>query len=242
MHFLKDLKRANQLRILTLQVIISLFFLNTQISFAQNLNKWNEGPYVGVSLIFNSIKAGGANYINTESESGNIINYDSDKERSKAIKIGYNKMLTDSIFVGPELSYSTEKNLDFTDSGNGGRPDSIRFKGNYNIGLRAGYAASKEIAYVVGYGRSYQKIETSYVDDLGIDNDIKKNDLYGFYRNVGILFNLGSGYNLEFLHQINSINANIHKDFYEGAENDRNPHDITINKVRSTSVTISKFF
>jgi hypothetical protein len=234
------MKRANQLRILTLQVIISLLFLNTQISFAQNLNKWNEGPYVGVSLIFNSIKAGGANYINTES--GNIYNYNSDKERSKGIKIGYNKMVTDSIFVGPEFSYSTEKSLDFNDSANGGRVDNIRFKGNYNIGLRAGYAASKEIAYVVGYGRSYQTIETSYVDDLGIDNDIKKNDLYGFYRNVGILFNLGSGYNLELLHQINSINANIHKNFYEGAENDRNPHDITINKVRSTSVTISKFF
>ena len=51
------MKLIRQLRVLTLQVIISLFFLNTQISFAQNLNKWNEGPYVGISLVFNSIDA-----------------------------------------------------------------------------------------------------------------------------------------------------------------------------------------
>jgi hypothetical protein len=230
------MRLIKQLKLLTFQVIVSLIFLNTQISFAQNLNKWNEGPYVGVSLIFNTIKADDAKYVNTNpSVPGQI--YDGDRERSKGIKIGYNKMLTDNIFVGPEFSFSKEKSLDFNDSSKGGVTDTIRFEDNYNIGLRAGYAVSKEIAYVLGYGRSRQTVETS-ANTGDQDFDKKNTDLYGFYRNFGILFNLGSGYNLEFLYQINSINSSpINK---PGSA--RIAHDITINQTTNTSITISKFF
>ena len=229
------MKLIKQSKLLTFQVIVSLIFLNTQISFAQNLNKWSEGPYGGVSLVFNKIKQGDASYINEGSPTS--IDYDSDRERSKGIKIGYNKMISDSFFVGPEFFYSGEKTLDFNDSNNGGVIDNIRFKNNYNIGLRAGYAVSSDIAYVIGYGKSYQKVETSQITD-GTDVDIKNNNLHGIYRNFGILFNLGSGYNLEFSYQINSVDSNIHKDAVSG----RNAHDITIKDVESTSVTISKFF
>ena len=229
------MKLIKQSKLLTFQVIISLIFLNTQISFAQNLNKWSEGPYGGVSLVFNKIKQGDASYINEGSPTS--IDYDSDRERSKGIKIGYNKMISDSFFVGPEFFYSGEKSLDFNDSNNGGVTDNIRFKNNYNIGLRAGYAVSSDIAYVIGYGKSYQKVETSQITG-GTDVDIKNNNLQGIYRNFGILFNLGSGYNLEFSYQINSVDSNIHKDAVSG----RNAHDITIKDVESTSVTISKFF
>ena len=229
------MKLIKQSKLLTFQVIISLIFLNTQISFAQNLNKWSEGPYGGVSLVFNKIKQGDASYINEGSPTS--IDYDSDRERSKGIKIGYNKMISDSFFVGPEFFYSGEKTLDFNDSNNGGVIDNIRFKNNYNIGLRAGYAVSSDIAYVIGYGKSYQKVETSQITD-GTDVDIKNNNLHGIYRNFGILFNLGSGYNLEFSYQINSVDSNIHKDDVFG----RSAHDITIKDVESTSVTISKFF
>ena len=229
------MKLIKQSKLLTFQVIVSLIFLNTQISFAQNLNKWSEGPYGGVSLVFNKIKQGDASYINEGSATS--IDYDSDRERSKGIKIGYNKMISDSFFVGPEFFYSGEKSLDFNDSNNGGVTDNIRFKNNYNIGLRAGYAVSSDIAYVIGYGKSYQKVETSQITD-GTDVDIKNNNLHGIYRNFGILFNLGSGYNLEFSYQINSVDSNIHKDAVSG----RNAHDITIKDVESTSVTISKFF
>ena len=229
------MKLIKQSKLLTFQVIVSLIFLNTQISFAQNLNKWSEGPYGGVSLVFNKIKQGDASYINEGSATS--IDYDSDRERSKGIKIGYNKMISDSFFVGPEFFYSGEKSLDFNDNNNGGVTDNIRFKNNYNIGLRAGYAVSSDIAYVIGYGKSYQKVETSQITD-GTDVDIKNNNLHGIYRNFGILFNLGSGYNLEFSYQINSVDSNIHKDAVFG----RNAHDITIKDVESTSVTISKFF
>ena len=229
------MKLIKQSKLLTFQVIVSLIFLNTQISFAQNLNKWSEGPYGGVSLVFNKIKQGDASYINDGDTE--VLNYDSDREKSKGIKIGYNKMISDSFFVGPEFFYSGEKTLDFNDSNNGGVIDNIRFKNNYNIGLRAGYAVSSDIAYVIGYGKSYQKVETSQIAG-GTDVDIKNNNLHGIYRNFGILFNLGSGYNLEFSYQINSVDSNIHKDAFDG----RTAHDITIKDVKSTSVTISKFF
>ena len=229
------MKLIKQSKLLTFQVIISLIFLNTQISFAQNLNKWSEGPYAGISLVFNKIKQGDASYINDGGTT--VFNYDSDREKSKGIKIGYNKMISDSFFVGPEFFYSGEKSLDFNDSNNGGVTDNIRFKNNYNIGLRAGYAVSSDIAYVIGYGKSYQKVETSQING-GTDVDIKNNNLHGIYRNFGILFNLGSGYNLEFSYQINSVDSNIHKDAVDG----RTAHDITIKDVKSTSVTISKFF
>ena len=229
------MKFIKQLKLLTIQVIVSLIFLNTQISLAQNSNKWSEGPYAGISLVFNKIKQGDASYINVGGTE--VLNYDSDREKSKGIKIGYNKMISDSFFVGPEFFYSGEKSLDFNDSNNGGVTDNIRFKNNYNIGLRAGYAVSSDIAYVIGYGKSYQKVETSQITG-GTDVDIKNNNLQGIYRNFGILFNLGSGYNLEFSYQINSVDSNIHKDAVDG----RNAHDITIKDVESTSVTISKFF
>jgi hypothetical protein len=229
------MKLIKQLKLLTIQVIVSLIFLNTQISLAQNSNKWSEGPYVGVSLVFNNIEMGDASYINGGDTT--VLNYDSDREKSKGIKIGYNKMISDSFFVGPEFFYSGEKTLDFNDSANGGVIDNIRFKNNYNIGLRAGYAVSSDIAYVIGYGKSYQKVETSQITG-GTDVDIKNNNLQGIYRNFGILFNLGSGYNLELSYQINSVDSNIHKDAVDG----RVAHDITIKDVKSTSVTISKFF
>jgi len=112
------MKLIKHSKLLTFHAILSLIILNTQTSFAQNLNKWSEGPYVGVSLIFNTIKADDAKYVNTDPNVPGQI-YDGDRERSKGIKIGYNKMLTDNIFVGPEFFFSKEKSLDFNDSSKG---------------------------------------------------------------------------------------------------------------------------
>jgi hypothetical protein len=230
------MKLIKQSKLLTFQVIVSLIFLNTQISLAQNSNKWSEGPYAGISLVFNKIKQGDASYINEGSTT--VFNYDSDRERSKGIKIGYNKMISDSFFVGPELFYSGEKSLNFNDSANGGVIDNIRFKNNYNIGLRAGYAVSSDIAYIIGYGKSYQRVETSHVNGAGADANHQIDNLSGKYRNYGIMFNLGSGYNLEFLFQRNSFDSNINKAAVDG----RLAHDIKIKDVETNSLTISKFF
>ena len=227
----KLIKQLNFIRI----ILLSVIFLNSQISFAQDSNKWNEGTYLGASLIFNSIKNGDASYYNNNSSS-TVYNYNRGQEKSKGIKIGYNKLITNNIFAGPEFFYSKEKSLDFNDLGNGGFTDTIRFMNNYNIGLRGGYIINKDIALVLGVGFSNQEIETSYVSN-GVDLDKQLNNLQGKYRNLGLLFNLGNSYNLEISHQINSIDESISKDV-----NNRSAHTITIDKVKSSSITISKFF
>ena len=224
-----------QLKLLTFHIILFSFFY-IQNSFSKDLDKWNDGAYVGLSLVFNSIKEGDANYINKTGQT-QVFNYDSDREKSKGIKIGYNKMLTDSIFIGPEFFYSGEKSLDFNDSANGGVIDNIRFKRNYNFGLKAGYAVSNQIAYVIGFGKSYQKVETSHVRE-GADTNHQIDNLSGKYRNYGIMFNLGSGYNLEFLIQRNSFDSNISKAAVDG----RGGHDIKIKDVKTNSLTINKLF
>jgi len=227
-------KLINQLNFIRI-ILLSVIFLNSQISFAQDSNKWNEGTYLGASLIFNSIKNGDARYYNNNSSS-TFYNYNRDREKSKGIKIGYNNLITNNIFAGPEFFYSKEKSLDFNDLGNGGITDTIRFMNNYNIGLRGGYIINKDIALVFGVGFSNQEIETSYVSN-GVDLDKQLNNLQGKYRNLGLLFNLGNSYNLEISHQINSIDESISKDV-----NNRSAHTITIDKVKSSSITISKFF
>ena len=234
------MKRIIQLKVLTLQVILSLIFLNTQISFAQNLNKWNEGPYIGLSLVFNSIKEGDS--FNTNLGTGNSFSYSSDREMSKGVKVGYSKMLTDNIFVGPEFFYSTEKTLNFDDASQGGKVDHLTFKNNYTIGLKAGYAMDNNIAYVFGLGKAFQKVQTSYSDDDPEDNnggDVQINNLKGSYINFGILFNLGNGYNLEFLSQKNKFDDTFNK---PNTPSDRATHDITVKENKSYSITINKFF
>ena len=227
-------KLINQLNFIRI-ILLSVIFLNSQISFAQDSNKWNEGTYIGASLIFNSINNGDASYYNGNSSS-TVYNYNRDREKSKGIKIGYNKLITNNIFAGPEFFYSKEKSLDFNDEGNGGITDTIRFMNNYNIGLRGGYIINKDIALVLGVGFSNQEIETSHVSS-GVDFDKQLDNLQGKYRNLGLLFNLGNSYNLEISHQINSIDESISKDV-----NNRSAHTITIDKVKSSSITISKFF
>ena len=224
-----------QLKLLTFHIILFSFFF-IQNSFSKDLDKWNDGPYVGLTLVFNSIEKGDAHYFNTGDATK--VDYDQDREKSKGIKIGYNKMLTDSIFVGPEFFYSAEKSLDFNDSNQLGVIDNIRFKNNYNVGLKAGYAVSNQIAYIIGYGKSYQKVETSHVVG-GADTNHQIDNLSGKYRNYGIMFNLGSGYNLEFLIQRNSFDSNISKAI---SVDGRNAHDIKIKDVKTNSLTISKFF
>lgn len=119
------MKLIKQSKLLTFHIILFSFFY-IQNSFSKDLDKWNDGPYVGLTLVFNSIEKGDAHYFNTGGTTK--IDYDQDREKSKGIKIGYNKMLTDSIFVGPEFFYSAEKSLDFNDSNNGGVTDNIRLK------------------------------------------------------------------------------------------------------------------
>ena len=101
------IKFIKQLKLSTFQVIISLIFLNTEISFAQNkkinLKDW-EGSYIGVGVANSSSKT----------EVRSTTNYDhfgleysgtKDKEQNEVIyKIGYLENLNNNLFFGLELN------------------------------------------------------------------------------------------------------------------------------------------
>lgn len=111
------MKLIKQLKLSTLQVILSLIFLNTEISFAQNKINW-EGSYVGVGI--QSLNGGvNGNYANGD----DIHSRDIDGE-SMEFHIGYNKDLTqygfNNYIAGVELSYSDH---DFLFNGVKGKRD-----------------------------------------------------------------------------------------------------------------------
>jgi len=111
MKFLKIIKLANQLRILTLQVIISLLFLNTQISFSQNKINW-EGTYVGVDLGIakgkdHGYEDDGSRYLNKNDLQGAIYGF----------HLGYNFPLDNLIgkkgfIFSPLVEYKKGRNLE----------------------------------------------------------------------------------------------------------------------------------
>jgi len=110
-NFLKNIKLANQLRILTLQVIISLLFLNTQISFSQNKINW-EGTYVGVDLGIakgkdHGYEDDGSQYLNKNNLQGAIYGF----------HLGYNFPLDNLIgkkgfIFSPLVEYKKGRNLE----------------------------------------------------------------------------------------------------------------------------------
>jgi len=110
-NFLKNIKLANQLRILTLQVIISLLFLNTQISFSQNKINW-EGTYVGVDLGIakgkdHGYENDGSEYLNKNDLQGAIYGF----------HLGYNFPLDNLIgkkgfIFSPLVEYKKGRNLE----------------------------------------------------------------------------------------------------------------------------------
>ena len=99
------MKLIKQSKLLTLQVILSLIILNTQISFAQNkkinLKDW-EGSYVGVGVANSSSK--------TEIRGLGLDHYalnrgTKDKDQNEIIfRIGHLEQLNNNILLGIELN------------------------------------------------------------------------------------------------------------------------------------------
>ena len=101
------MKLIKQLKLLNLQVFLSLIFLNTEISFAQNkkinLKDW-EGSYIGIGVANSSSKTEvrsttdydhfGLKYSGNKSKEQNEIIY----------KIGYLENLDNNLFFGLELN------------------------------------------------------------------------------------------------------------------------------------------
>jgi opacity protein-like surface antigen len=105
------MKLIKQSKLLTLQVILSLIILNTQISFAQNkkvnLKDW-EGSYVGIGVANSSskteIRALGTN-VELGSDHYALNRGTKDKDQNEIIfKIGHLEQLNNNILLGIELN------------------------------------------------------------------------------------------------------------------------------------------
>ena len=185
MKFLKIIKFANQLRILTLQVIISLLFLNTQISFSQNKINW-EGTYVGVDLGIakgkdHGYEEDGSQYLNKNDLQGAIYGF----------HLGYNFPLDNLIgkkgfIFSPLVEYKKGRNLEspITSQLEYGEPTACEyclkstFIDSYSLLGKFGYLLNEytQINIVAGltnirmkrniYYESYSILEDSVTDQI----------------------------------------------------------------------------
>ncbi len=106
------MKLIKQSKLLTFQVIVYLFTLNTQISFAQNkkinLKDW-EGSYIGVGVANSSSKTE-IRDVTTAANANNSDHYalnngTKDKSQDEIIfKVGYLEQLNNNILLGIELN------------------------------------------------------------------------------------------------------------------------------------------
>ena len=159
------MKLMKQSKLLTLQVILSLIFLNTEISFAQdkkiNLKDW-EGSYIGVGVANSSSKTE-IRDTTPASDHFALNNGTKDKNQDELIfKIGYLEQLDNNILLGVELNkYSDIK----TES--------------LNTNTAAGY-------YDAGFDRTRLHLEDIFSLDLRVgkvlenqDNFLNNSMIYG---------------------------------------------------------------
>ena len=186
------MKFIKQLKLLTFQVVVSLIFLNTQISFAQNKINW-EGPYVGVGI--QSLNGGvNGNYNNT----GAIHSRDIDGE-SMEFHIGYNKDLTqygvNNYIVGVELSYSDH---DFLFNGVKGKRDCPN--ASYDCKSSINYSWTAKTKLGLKHDNFLPNLFIGYTNNqITIRADEKDNtDVGGTTKTVeGILYGIGADYYLD---------------------------------------------
>ena len=186
------MKLIKQLKLSTLQVILSLIFLNTEISFAQNKINW-EGSYVGVGI--QSLNGG----VNGNYDGGNIHSRDIDGE-SMEFHIGYNKDLTqygfNNYIAGVELSYSDH---DFLFNGVKGKRDCPSVE--YNCRSSINYSWSAKTKLGLKYDNFLPNLFIGYTkDQITLKTDEKNNaDIPGGTTKTveGILYGIGVDYYLD---------------------------------------------
>ncbi len=185
------MKLIKQLKLSTLQVIISLIFLNTQISFAQNKINY-EVPYVGVGI--QSLDGG----VNGNYEDGYIHSRDIDGQ-SMEFHIGYNKDLTqygfNNYIAGVELSYSDH---DFLFNGVKSKRDCPSADWNCKSSINYSWTAKTKLGLkydnllpnlFIGYTNNQITIKTDQKDGTGAGGTTKTVE--------GVLYGVGVDYYLD---------------------------------------------
>ena len=108
------MKLIKQLKVLTLQVIVSLIFLNTEISFAQdkkiNLKSW-EGSYAGLGYSDSKLVDDHIEVSTFDGTANGYTGHVSIKKKIPSIFIGYNWVDEEKLLSG--LEFSIEKRNSF---------------------------------------------------------------------------------------------------------------------------------
>jgi len=189
------MKLIKQSKLLTFQAIVSLFILNTQISFAQNKINW-EGPYVGVGI--KSLNGGvNGNYVTR-----GIHSRDIDGEAME-FHLGYNKDLTqygiNNYIAGIELSYSDH---DFLFNGVKGKRDCPNTSWDCKSSINYSWTAKTKLG--LKYENFLPNLFIGYTQDQITIKTNTKSNTYEFVgpggttKTVeGILYGLGVDYYLD---------------------------------------------
>jgi opacity protein-like surface antigen len=210
-------KLINRLKVLTLQFIVSLIFLNTQISFAQKKINW-EGTYVGVGI---QSLDGDVNGYYRDSTPSDTHSRDIDG-KSMEFHIGYNKDLTqygfNNYIAGVELSYSDH---DFLFNGVKSKRDCPNADWNCKSSINYSWTAKTKLGLkydnllpnlLIGYTNNQITIKTDEKDGTGAGGTTKT--VEGILYGVGVDYYLDSNSFIGFLYYETQMNKeNFKVDF-----------------------------
>ena len=223
------------------KIINIIFFLIISISTCIAETNWNEGYYLGLSFSNSNLKNNDS--FNTRTTSGNKRFYIAEKDHSFSGKAGYTFEVNDKFFLGPEISYTPGNTLTSDDTSDGGKLDIVSIQRNLNLGLKTTYVLEGEsVGLNLGFGKSYQRLKTFYNDSDPDDNnggDVQYDDLNGKYISFGAVVKLKNGYHLEFNQKFNDIDGIANK---IGTAGDRTDHTVTIGKIKSSNISLIKYF
>lgn len=218
-----------------------VFFLIVSISTCFAETNWNKGYYLGLNLANSNLE--NEDSFNTRTTSKNKRYYITEKDYSFSGKAGYSFQINDKFFLGPEISYTPGNTLTSDDTADGGKEDRVSIQRNLNFGLKTIYVINEQTGgFTAGFGKSFQRLKTFYNDDDPDDNnggDVQYDDLVGTYFSFGFIAKLKNGYHLEFNQKFNDIDGTVNK---IGTVGDRTDHTVTMGRVKSSNISLIKYF
>ena len=221
------MKLIKQLKLSTLQVILSLIFLNTEISFAQqaatsqitNLQTF----LLGVNINNTSKKSKSDDLIGYNIEGGGRETYsDNDNNISLTLtKYFSNKDISDSFIYGFSVNVAHLKKFEGRDTSGvaiGGNP--ITFQGNYiNPELKVGSFLDEKKRFLINasYGKVFSDIKQRFRDDVIAGNTLSDNtssSLEGTSKGIELAYNSDSN----IIYKLGLKNINFKREAIEGVE------------------------
>jgi opacity protein-like surface antigen len=211
------MKLVKQLKVLTLQVTISLIFLNTQFSLAQKKINW-EGPYVGLGI--QSLDGD----MNGRFKSNNNLHSKDITGKSTEFLIGYNNNLTyygiNDYIIGLELSYSDK---DFLLNNTKSKRDCPGTSYDCKSSINYSWSAKTKLGFkyenflpnlFLGYTEHQITIRTDLKENIVFDPGFHASNLEGSTQKVGgVLYGMGLDYyfNNNFFISVSYIETQMNK-------------------------------